>query len=80
QRAPRGSRKRRDLINFTRNDLEKVLELAKKMGDKDLLARFSPRRSLPALKRELIRSIRESRVSQDLWDAYAEAISTGNVE
>lgn len=78
QRAPRGSRKRRDLVNFTRNDLEKVLELAKKMGDKDLLARFSPKRSLPSLKRELIRSIRESRVSQDLWDAYAEAISTGD--
>lgn len=80
QRAPRGSRKKREFVNFTRNDLEKVLELAKKMGDKDLLARFSPKRSLPALKRELIRSIRASTVNKDLWDAYAEAITSGNLD
>jgi hypothetical protein len=76
QRAPRGSRKRTDLINFTRSDIEKVLDLAKKVGDKDLVARFSPRRSLPALKRELIRSIRENRINQDLWDAYADATAS----
>jgi hypothetical protein len=80
QRAPRGSRKRRDLINFTRSDLEKVLELAKKMGDKDLLARFSPKRSLPSLKRELIRSIKENTVCQDLWEAYSSAISSTTQE
>lgn len=74
-RAPRGSRKRKDFINFTRTDIEKVLELARKVGDKDLVARFSPKRSLPSLKRELIRSIRENRVNHDLWNIYAESIS-----
>ncbi len=78
QRAPRGSRKRRDVVHFTRNDIEKVLELAKKTGDKDLLARFSPKRSLPALKRELIRSIREGTVIQELWDSYSQALSSTN--
>lgn len=73
-RAPRGSRKRRDIVSFSRIDIEKVLELARKCGDKDLVAKFSPKRSLPSLKRELIRSIRETQVNQDLWNAYSEAI------
>lgn len=74
-RAPRGSRKRNDFVNFTRTDIEKVLELARKVGDKDLVAKFSPQRSLPTLKKELIRSIRENRVSQDLWNAFSEALT-----
>lgn len=74
QRAPRGSRKRRDLVNFTRTDIEKVLDLARRAGDKDLVARFSPKRSLPSVKRELIRSVREGRVSQELWEAYSQSI------
>ncbi len=75
-RAPRGSRKRRDLITFTRTDIERVLELAHRVGDSDLVARFSPKRSLPALKRELIRSIRHNQVNPDLWNAYSEAMAT----
>ncbi len=75
-RAPRGSRKRRDLLNFSRTDIERVLELARQVGDDDLLARFSPRRSLPSLKRELIRAIRDNKINQELWNAYAETIMT----
>ncbi|MCP5470078.1 MAG: hypothetical protein H7A36_06205 [Chlamydiales bacterium] len=75
-RAPRGSRKRRDFISFTRTDIEKVLDLARRTGDEDLLARFSPKRSLPALKRELIRSIRNNQIAPELWNAYVESIST----
>lgn len=74
-RAPRGSRKRRDFINFSRTDIERVLELARQVGDEDLVARFSPKRSLPSLKRELIRSIRENKINQELWNAYADTIS-----
>lgn len=74
QRAPRGSRKRRDIISFSRGDLEKVIDLARRFGDKDLLAKFSPKRPLASLKRDLIRSIRENHINQELWDAYVEAI------
>lgn len=77
-RAPRGSRKRKDSFNFSRNDIEKVIDMARKLGDKDLLAKFSPKRPLPILKRDLIRSIREERVSEDLWISYVEAVSTKN--
>ncbi|AUS59887.1 Uncharacterised protein [Chlamydia abortus] len=75
-RAPRGSKKRRDFINFTKTDIERVLELARQVGDKDLLARFSPKKPLPSLKRELIRSIRNGIVSVELWNAYVEAVRT----
>jgi|ERR1700722_10433700 len=75
QRAPRGSRKKKDLITFNRTDIERVLELARRAGYSDLVAKFSPKRSLSSLKRELIRSIRENRVNQDLWSAYVESIA-----
>lgn len=77
-RAPRGSKKRKNCINFTKTDIERVLELARQVGDKDLLAKFSPPKPLPALKRELIRSIRKSQVNIDLWNAYAEAIKASS--
>lgn len=75
QRAPRGSRKKGDFVSFTRSDIEKVLELARKVGDKDLVAKFSPQRPLVALKKELIRSIKENRIDQDLWNAFSEALA-----
>lgn len=75
-RAPRGSRKKRDVVSFSRNDIERVLELARQAGDKDLLAKFSPKKSFPSLKRELIRTIRESRVIPELWNAYVEGINS----
>lgn len=71
-RAPRGSRKKRDVISFSRGDIEKVLELARRYGEKELIAKFSPRRSFPALKRELIRSIRNNEIDQNLWNSYVE--------
>ncbi len=75
-RAPRGSRKMRDFVSFSRTDIEKVLELARKTNDHDLLARFSPKRSLPALKKELVRSIRSNQICPELWTAYVESITT----
>ncbi len=74
-RAPRGSRKRRDIISFTRTDIERVMELARSAGDKDLLAKFSPKRSLPTLKRDLVRSIRNNETRLELWDSFVEAIN-----
>lgn len=73
QRAPRGSRKKKDLITFNRTDIERVLDLARRAGYSDLVAKFSPKRSVSSLKRELIRSIREGKVNNDLWNAYVES-------
>lgn len=76
QRAPRGSRKRRDHMNFTRMQLERMLNIARLAGDKEIITILSPKRSLAACKRELIQAIRHNKVEQDLWTNYVEAVNT----
>jgi len=75
QRAARGSRKRRDHMNFTRNQLERMLNIARLAGDKEIISILSPRKSLATCKRELIQSIRHNKVEQDLWNGYIEAVN-----
>ncbi len=75
QRAARGSRKRRDHMNFTRNQLERMLNIARLAGDKEIISILSPRKSLATCKRELIQAIRQNRVEQELWNGYVESIN-----
>lgn len=75
QRAPRGSRKRRDHQTFTRSQLERMLAIATLAGDKEMVSILSPRRSLATCKRELIISIRHNKVDLDLWNAYVESLN-----
>ena len=75
QRATRGSRKRNDQFLFTKQDIERVLHMARLTGDKDIIRKFTPKKDLRTIKRELISSIRHGRVEQDLWLYYIEAIS-----
>jgi hypothetical protein len=74
QRAPRGSRKRKDHLNFTRMQLERMLSIARMAGDKEIMTILSPRKSLATCKRELIQSIRHNKVEQELWTSYTEAV------
>lgn len=72
QRAARGSRKRRDQITFTKNQLDRLLNIARLAGDKEMISVLSPKKSLLTIKRELIQSIRQGTVEQELWNCYAE--------
>lgn len=74
QRAPRGSRKRKDHMNFSRTQLDRMLSIARMAGDKEIVTILSPRRSLATYKRELIQAIRQNRVEQELWNGYSEAV------
>jgi hypothetical protein len=76
QRAARGSRKRRDQYTFTRGQLERMLNIARLAGDKEMVSILSPKKSLATCKRELIASIRHSKVEPELWNAYVEALNT----
>lgn len=78
QRAPRGSRKRRDQMNFTRNQLERMLNIARLAGDKEIISILSPKKSLAAAKRELIQAIRHNKVEQELWNNFSEAVLAHN--
>lgn len=73
QRAARGSRKRREHMNFTRTQLERMLNIARLAGDKEIITILSPRKSLASCKRELIQAIRHNKVDQELWNSYVEA-------
>lgn len=75
QRAARGSRKRRDHMNFTRNQLERMLNIARLAGDKEIITILSPRKSISTCKRELIQSIRHNKVEPELWNSYVESIN-----
>ena len=78
QRAARGSRKRRDQVTFTRNQLERMLNIARLAGDKEMVSILAPKKSLATCKRELISSIRHSRVEPELWNGYVEALNAVN--
>jgi hypothetical protein len=74
QRAARGSRKRKDQITFNRNQLERLLHMARIAGDKEMVSFLSPKKSLATAKRELIASIRQGEVEQTLWNSYVECV------
>lgn len=75
QRAPRGSRKRRDQIVLSKLDIDRMLHMARMAGDKDMIRKLTPRRDLRAIKRELISSIRHNRVEPELWTSYVESLN-----
>lgn len=78
QRAARGSRKRRDLFTFSKSDLDKMLNMARLAGDKEMIRKLTPKKDLKTLKRELISSVRHGRVEQDLWNLYVEVVTSQN--
>jgi hypothetical protein len=75
QRAARGSRKRRDHMNFTRIQLERMLNIARLAGDKEIITILSPKKSLATCKRELIQAIRHNKIEQELWNNYVESVN-----
>lgn len=77
-RAARGSRKRRDLFTFSKNDLEKMLNMARLAGDKEMIRKLTPKKDLKTIKRELISSIRHGRMESDLWNLYIETMASHN--
>ncbi|NBO23919.1 MAG: hypothetical protein EBU93_01570 [Chlamydiae bacterium] len=74
QRAARGSRKKRDQITFTKNQLERLLSIARQAGDKEMITVLSPKKSLLSFKRDLIQAVRNGVVDHDLWNGYIEAV------
>jgi len=77
-RAARGSRKRRDQLTFTKWQLERMLNIARLAGDKEIISILSPKKSLASFKRELIQSIRQNKVDQELWNGFVESVNNQN--
>lgn len=79
-RAARGSRKRRGGINFSRSELEKLIDIANKLGEDDIINKLTPRKSLAAYRRDLIMSIKNNEVDEKLWRDYAQAVAEASDE
>lgn len=75
-RAPRGSRKRRDQVVLNRQDIERMLKMARHAGDQDIIRKLTPRREMRTVKRELIASIKHGRIEHELWEAYVESVAS----
>lgn len=75
-RAARGSRKRREQPSISKQDLEVLINIVRQSGNKDLVKKLTPKKDLKTIKKELILSIREGRIDQELWQCYMEAVAT----
>ena len=73
-RAPRGSRKRRDIPSLSRQDIERLLLLAHKSGDSEIVRKLAPRKDLRTAKRELIASIKHNQLREELWLNFVEVV------
>lgn len=62
-------------IKFSFNQIQRLLEIAKKEGEEDLVILLASQQSLPQIQKQLIRSIREKQIDQSLWDIYAKLAS-----
>jgi hypothetical protein len=74
-RAPRGSRKRRDQFLFTKSDIERMLNMARLAGDKEMIRKLTPRKDLKTVRRELLSTVRRGQVDHELWNSYVEAVT-----
>lgn len=77
-RAARGSRKMRGNFFFTKHDMDRLLNMARLAGDKELVRKLTPREDLRTIKRKLISSIRHGRIEPELWESYVEAQTNQN--
>lgn len=75
QRAARGSRKRRDLYTFSKQELEKMLHMARLAKDTEMIRKLTPKKDLRSVRKELLSSIRHGRADQELWNLYVELIT-----
>lgn len=77
QRAARGSRKPRDQVILSKQDVERILRVVDRNGDKEVIKKLIPRKDIRSLKKELISAIRQGLhgpIEQELWNAYTETV------
>lgn len=74
QRAARGSKKRPDHLQFSRPQIERLINIARLAGDTEMVALLSPKKSLTTAKRELTQAIKNNEIDQSYWNNYVEAV------
>ena len=77
---PKPRARRNKSLALNQADLKLILKLAQKTGDKHLLSKLGAKLSLPRIKRELIKSIKEDRLEEELWYSYVQALESSASE
>lgn len=76
KRAPRGSKKQGGAVAFSKGHLERMLNMARLVGDKEIVKMLSAQtKDRKSVRRELIQSIKEDRADLDLWNTWVELIA-----
>jgi hypothetical protein len=75
QRAARGSRKKKGQVVLSGTDLERLINLVRTSGDKDMVKKLLPQKELKVIKRELIQAIKQNRVDLNLWNSFVESVT-----
>ena len=76
QRAARGSRKKKGQVILSDADAERILTHVRAAGDKEMARKLLPRKELKVIKRELMTSIRNGQINNDLWNTYVEYVES----
>jgi hypothetical protein len=74
QIAPKKRIRRTKPLVPKENELKLILKLAQNTGDKYLLSKLGQKLPLSVLKKELIKSIKQNRIEDELWNSYAHAL------
>ncbi len=77
---PKPRARRNKSLSLNQADLKLILKLAQKTGDKHLLSKLGAKLSLPRIKRELIKSIKDDRLEEELWYSYVQALESSASE
>jgi len=75
---PKPRARRNKSLALNQSDLKLILKLAQKTGDKNLLSKLGAKLSLPRIKRELIKSIKDDRLEEELWYSYVQALESSS--
>lgn len=73
-RAPRGLNRSHNQIRLPKDMVGRIIQIARDAGDNSLLSKLLAARPLNQVKRDLLRSIRDNQVNEELWDAYKTAV------
>lgn len=71
---PKPRARRNKSLSLNQSDLKLILKLAQKTGDKQLLTKLGAKLSLPRIKKELIKSIKDNHIEEELWYSYIQAV------
>lgn len=74
QRAARGSKKKKDHVVLSAQEMDRVFQLAKNANDLDLMRRLLPKKDFKSVKKELLHCIKKNIVNHALWTCFVEGV------